>query len=94
MQTLVQLEPVVVARSSNNLVAVHALLEVAGCLLSYIYEMGKGYLKEPLQREKKSVHPALLAGRHRSAGEDIVNISIQTVGIVFHPFLCMRPTNW
>jgi NAD(P)-dependent dehydrogenase (short-subunit alcohol dehydrogenase family) len=52
LQTLERLEQASSGQSSETLAAIHAPLEALAGYYGYMYEIGKGYIKDPLEREK------------------------------------------
>ncbi len=52
LDTLDRVEQASRGRSSEGLAATHAPLEALAAYHAYMYEMGKGYIKDPLEREK------------------------------------------
>ena len=52
LQTLDRLEQAAAHRSCDELAAIHAPLAALAGYHGYMYEMGKGYIKDPLEREK------------------------------------------
>jgi NAD(P)-dependent dehydrogenase (short-subunit alcohol dehydrogenase family) len=52
LETLDRLEQAAAARSSDGLAAIRAPLGALASYHAYMYEMGKGYIKDPVEREK------------------------------------------
>jgi len=52
LQTLDRLEKAAAVHSSDDLAAIRAPLKSLAAYHAYMYEMGKGYIKDPLEREK------------------------------------------
>lgn len=52
LETLDRLEQAAAARYSDGLAAIRAPLGVLASYHAYMYEMGKGYIKDPVEREK------------------------------------------
>ena len=52
LETLDRLEQAAARRSSDGLTAIHAPLRALASYHGYMYEMGKGYIKDPAEREK------------------------------------------
>jgi hypothetical protein len=52
LQTLDRLEQAAAAHSSDDLAGMRAPLGALAAYHGYMYEMGKGYIKDPLEREK------------------------------------------
>ena len=52
LQTLERLEQAASRHSSEGLTAIHTPLKALAGYYGYMYEMGKGYIKEPQEREK------------------------------------------
>ena len=55
LQTLDRLELAAASGSSDDLVSIHAPLSSLAGYYGYMYEIGKGYIKDPLEREKNLV---------------------------------------
>ena len=52
LHTLDRLEQAAAAHSSDGLAAIHAPMKALAGYYGYMYEMGKGYIKDPIEREK------------------------------------------